>query len=483
MDSTPSTARTETGQSVDLNKDTVSEVHCLECGATLPVDVCRCASCGNARFILPERWIPPGESKSGEEPDSEGVTGERITGEEGRGESLRVTRLGSEARVLVGLSLALFCALALLGSARDRTDARISGVEAKKMQVTIEKTSSNVATAGVQDENAVVFNDTDIAALRASASKAEASGAWFEVVDAWTSVTNSPEVTLTDFVSLANAQVRVEDTNAALHTLNRAVVRFPDKPDGYLELGALREKLGDLNAARVQYNVGLSFCPTDTRLASALSRCENALGLTLPEPDYSDLTPIQAMVPSDGSNPGDGWIAGELSGTIPWSSLVHPASNEIKTEVPVKNKPQTLIGTDTVQPAVDSGEKNPPVVQEPVAWVRDVNVNATADKVTINFLTSGTIELSSRSSGNPSRLIIRLPRVKVAEGANFPRNISLNTSLVDRVAVVESSDDNIMTVLLVLYLGENVRWSVGSDAQAIRVNVVKAPADAGGGTE
>jgi hypothetical protein len=47
----------------------------------------------------------------------------------------------------------------------------------------------------------------------------------------------------------------------------------------------------------------------------------------------------------------------------------------------------------------------------------------------------------------------------------------LNVPLVSRIAVAKSSDSGEKTVLLVVYMADDARYTVGSDSSGIRITV------------
>jgi hypothetical protein len=427
----------------DLQADTVSEVHCLECGATLPADARSCSICGNERLIFPSRWDPPGD--------------------EAKSDPVRSAWLGHESKILLGLAGALFCALALLGSAREGTAAKIAGDIEKGPSVVVSQAvlsepSSSGEVAPLQEP--VV---TEIESLRAVAVLADSNGAFPEAAEAWARVAACPDAGFSDLVRLSQACERAGDPDGAVEALNRAVVRFPDKPDGYLALGGLRERMGDLNGARVQYNIGLSFCPGDSRLAQELARVERATSAGPGQNDTLGLMTIEGYpVPGSPESATQQPVARISAPSIREGEPVQPEVNE--------EGPVTLIGdgsgsrpggTDLL--GGDGSER--------IIDVQDLRVDATSDRVTIVLATSGPAEFSSRSATGPQRLIVRVSHARVSPGGGCPNGMALNVPLVSRIAVAKSSDSGEKTVLLVVYMADGARYTVGSDSSGIRITV------------
>lgn len=430
-------------------------LHCLECGAELPADATRCTECGNERLILPTRWAPPDSGK----PPLAFIGG-----------------LGRESRVLVGMTLALFCALILLGFAAAGTNAKLSGksdndveiVMANRASTESQPVGNNLPEDSV-DEVAVDGAPENIDELRAQALEAERNGAWFDAIDLWSEATNHADARLDDFLSLAEACEHVDDTHCAAMTLNRACVRFPEHPQGYLALGSLHERLGNLESARFQYEVGLGYCPGDPGLRQALRRVESELGVDGEERegfDWQQWAEDQSIdsgesepsEPDDVSDSGsddsqsgsDGDSSGQDEGT-PAVTLIGDNADENDTE-----DRDTLIA------------ENDTASEEALAAVVDLRVLATSEQVTIELITDEAVAFSTSNASDPSRLIIRIPDARIATGS--ADNVALNVPLVERVNLIESSTDN-RIVVLVVYLGENTRHSVASEGRTVRVTV------------
>ena len=100
----------------------------------------------------------------------------------------------------------------------------------------------------------------------------------------------------------------------------------------------------------------------------------------------------------------------------------------------------------------------------------DLRLDATLDSVTIELSTDRPAELISSQADEPPRLVVRLPGARIRPGANVPLTVTLNTPLVERVNLIETSDDN-SVVLLIIYLGQDANYTVGSDATTVRVNI------------
>jgi hypothetical protein len=441
-------------------------VHCLECGATLPADATHCTECGNERLILPTRWTPPITKKS------------RLAD---------LAAIGGEARVLVGLTLALFCALTMLGFAAARTGAELSGRTGSDVQIVMAGPQADSFASDVPQtpEVEVIGSPAEavpenIDELRETARSAELEGSWFDAVDAWREVTAGPGAEIGDFLSLAQACERVDDIDCATTSLNRACVRFPEYPQGYLALGSLHERLGNLESARFQYEVGLEYCPGDPGLRSALRRVEQELGIEdegVPESDLNDWADSGSGIPDE----FEPLATNEVSDT--GSDDSQPESTE-PDSTGDESAPVTLIGADSGSEAEDEAEDRDGTQNaqtdsagseaEPLTDIVDFRVLATSEHVTIEIVTDEPVPFSTSTASDPPRLIVRIPDARIATGSNAASDVALNVPLVERVNLIESSTDN-RIVVLVVYLGEDTRHSVASDARTVRVTVWRAP--------
>lgn len=443
-----------TDQEEDRKPGNEGALHCLECGAVLPADAESCVECGNERLIMPERWVPPGES--------------RPRSENGR-------RLGRETRILVGLSLALFCALGLLSVARARNAALIQEDSPDDMQIVLENDMQQIAEAPVEEPVLSVEPDRlDIGILRTTATSLQESGAWYDAADAWSRVTEHPDAALDDFLALADVCERAESPGAAQAALSRACVRFPENPGGYLAMGAYQEDRGNHNAAMLQYQLGLTYCENDPGLRSGLLRCEEELGL-FEEPPPVEPEQIEeileAMIESQ-----------PIPDPLPEPVLPPEPVESVRSEQPERDgfTPVTLIGWESTLDNDNSGvpgegtqvegsqaEEGEEETQIPIEII-DLKLDATLDSVTVELITDRPAELISSHADEPPRLVIRLPGARIRPGANVPLTVTLNTPLVERVNLIETSADN-SVVLLIIYLGQETRYTVGSDATTVRV--------------
>jgi hypothetical protein len=168
-------------------------------------------------------------------------------------------------------------------------------------------------------------------------------------------------------------------------------------------------------------------------------------------------------------------LGGDLSSVHLESPTNQPSNNGEEPAGQQPNRPVTLIGVapeGSGSPASANGGGE--TYSGPVVEVKDLRVEATSDQVTVELITDGPPELSSRSATDPPRLIVRLPYTRIARGSSFPTSVALNVPLVERVVIAETSDDSIVTVLLVIYMGPGTRYTVGSDAQSVRVIISAA---------
>lgn len=441
-------------------------VHCLECGATLPANASHCTECGNERLILPTRWTPPIGKKS------------RLAD---------LLGLGGEARVLVGMTLALFCALILLGFAAARTNAELSGKTGSGVEIVMSGTqavSPESDLAETLDTGEIGFEaeavPENIEELRERARETELQSAWFDAVDAWHEVTSQPGAEIGDLLSLAAACERVDDIQCATTSLNRACVRFPEYPQGYIALGSLHERLGNLESARFQYEVGLGYCPGDPGLRHALRRIEQELGIedgAASGFDWQQWAEGQSDIP-DEFEPLEPDQVSDTGSDDSQSESVEPDSSEDESS------PVTLIGVSSGSEAESDSEDRDGTHNaqadsadsddEALVDIVDFRVLATSEQVTLEIVTTEQVAFSTSNASDPPRLIVRIPDSRIATSSNEASDIALNVPLVERINLIQSSTDNRLVVLIV-YLGDNTRHSVASDARTVRVTVSRAP--------
>ncbi len=434
-------------QEEDRKPGNEGALHCLECGVVLPADAESCIDCGNERLIMPERWIPPGESRP-------------------RSENSR--RLGRETRILVGLSLALFCALGLLSVARARNAALIQDDGPDNMQIVLENDVQRVTELPLEEPMLSVEPDRlDIGILRIAATSLQESGAWYDAADAWSRVTDHPDAALDDFLALADVCERADSPGAAQAALNRACVRFPENTGGYLAMGAYQEDRGNHNAALLQYQLGLTYSENDPELMSGLLRCEEELGL------------IEEPPPAEPEQP-----EGTLEALIESQPVPDPLPEPVLPLEPEPDGiiPVTLIGWESTlendnsgvpgESAQVEGSQFPEGEEETQILIEiiDLRLDATLDSVTVELTTDRPAELISSQADEPPRLVVRLPGARIRPGANVPSTVTLNTPLVERVNLFETSADT-SVVLLIIYLGQETRYTVGSDATTVRVTI------------
>lgn len=465
-------------------------MHCLECGTQFHVGESSCPSCGNDKNILPARWTPP-DSRSFFEFFSLG--------------------LNNETRILAAMSLALICALWLLGSARARSTAALtnksdSGVEMVRADLTGETRADDLELTG-EPVNSPDLDEipVDISEARLMAHNAEEMGMWFDAVDAWSMITRHESAEFDDFIALANANRMVNDTLSARSALNRAVVRFPDRPEGYLAFGELEESLGSLNAARFQYQVGLSYCPGNIDFIEKLHAVETELG-------FIEEIPPEPFIEEEPPGTPDITVTDEgviIELVVPVIEPEPVPPSEIETQpIPVEpeiipepepepeieedssesdgNVPVTLIGASdpdvpaTSDPDVEELTDETETEEFSVVEVLDLEVSATTERVSITLLVDSPAAFSTSTASEPSRLIVRVPNAQIAEGSGIIRDININVPLVDRVHLGEGASDTSTYVILVIYLGEDVRHSVSADAQSVRVSIGKDPGSEAG---
>ena len=98
-------------------------LQCLECGAILPGGVEKCPSCGNEKNLHGRTMVATGGDVS---------TKGSVAGQ----------GMARDTRILVGLTLALFCALIFLGSARARREAMLKGISPENLTVVLADTGN-----------------------------------------------------------------------------------------------------------------------------------------------------------------------------------------------------------------------------------------------------------------------------------------------------------------------------------------------------
>ncbi|HDS29662.1 MAG TPA: AMIN domain-containing protein [Firmicutes bacterium] len=441
-----------TGRGEGENSSAGTTHQCLECGASVQPDASSCNECGNERLILPSRWTPN---------ESESDFTSRL-------------RLGHETGILIGLTLALFLSLTLLSGARHRTEALLSGEKPGNMQIasasiaaSVQNLPSSGETVGESSEDILV----DIESLRELARECESKESWREAADAWALVIEHPENKIEDFLNSAQSREKIGDNPSAIALLNRACVRYPEDHRGYLRLGALQERLGNTAAAMFQYQVGLSFLPDNPFLLESMKRCEKMLEPSSPPWDsmsdtasfdsLSDLFPRADQPESLEETPDESVIEESTDNREGLTTLIGD------TPEPIRNN---LVGngqSTQVEEKKSEGEEEEPFTG---TGVTDLRVVATRDSVTIEVVTDGPAELVSSHASDPPRLVVRLPNARILNGASVPSAVNLNTDLVERVNLFQTSTDS-NVVLLVVYLGENTRHTVGSDVRTVRVTI------------
>ncbi|MCX6646106.1 MAG: AMIN domain-containing protein [bacterium] len=466
-----------TNSDTDQTDGNGTGMRCLECGAEVPEGASCCPVCGNEKNILPSRWTPP----------------ERIF----YWKSL-LPVFSPETRVLMALSVALICALWLLGSARVRSQAALLGESDKQVEIVradmAENNRVDFEIAGesvnsvVQGEDPIKIEDA-----RFIAETAQNSGNWFDAVDSWTLVTEKENAEFSDFMSLANAQLMANDAMSSRATLNRAIVRFPDQPEGYLKFGELEESAENLEAARFQYQVGLSYCPGNIDLIEKLHAVETELGYVdepILEPEVEPEQPeipgvittnygviYQLQVPVIQPEPSPSPAAAPVN-------IINPAP----PSEPESPQPLNLIGTGnpdvptTSDPGVDDSNGEIPNVPDEVSItnVQNLQVSATTEQVSLNLVVDNPAAFSTSTASDPTRLIVRIPNAQISEGSSIIRDVNFNVPLVERVHLGEGTSDSGPFVILVIYLGENVHYSVSAESQSVMVRIGKDPGtDAG----
>jgi len=400
------------------------------------------------------------------------------------------------------MTVILVIALWMLGSARARTQALIDGETLENVEVVIANTGMvnelpDIVEIEIPPEP--VVETRDIGELRQTADSAGESGAWYDLADALQAVTEHPDAGYDDFMALVDAQERIEDVDGSRATLNRICVRFPDRPDGYLRLGELYESLGNINAARFQYEVGLTYCPDNVLLREALDSANEALGvtdnegLTSPVPEWIMPDFVEDSAAPDVSLED---IFGEATSVEPVdveevlniqaepepaSQTDQPRDTIIENSSSDESGVVTLIGSDsgpgdaettdvTGEAATDASDGTESAV---IVEIYDLRVETSPDQVTIELFTSNPAAIGTSRGSEPPRLFVRIPDARLVPGAGIARSISLNTDLVERINIVDNTENNLW-VSLIVYLDQNTRHSVAADSRSIRVTITRS---------
>lgn len=428
---------------------------CLECGALLSPDASACDSCGNAHLILPSRWVPPEEGKK-------------------PGKNLGMF-MRKDTRVLLSLSIALFIALSLLSNARARTEALING-KSPENRIVFEKSESLSTTTNVPEPDSR-FQD-DINALREAARTSDALSNWSTSVQIWSQVLNYPEAEADDFLALANALEKLGNIQAANEILSKAIAKYPQNPSGYFALGNLDERQGLFESARAKYKAGLLNFPEDKALAEGLTRVEKAIKTKelqaiqpVLRPEETPMKPLNQYMtsglPNDSLKPESAKIqAPQEKKDEEKSSPAGKERNRV-TLIGEENSEKDTTATGGTETEEKKGSYLGPVIE-----ILDLAFSATSENVLVQINTSGPVELHYRSASNPPRLVLRLSRAAISSNAHFPENITVNTPLVDRITMIQSPEEK-STVIFMIYLGEDARYSVSSDSMSVRVNISK----------
>ncbi len=412
---------------------------------------------------MPSRWVPPDD----DEYHRSGTLG-----------------LGKEARVIVGLSLALFCALWALSAVRGHTQARLNGETELGIQV-VDVNLNDIGSEQVYEETEVepepIMDTESINAQRLSALAAETGGDLQSAVDILMSITADSGAVIDDFLMLARAQEELGNLQAAGETLNRACIRYPDRPEGYAAIGAFREREGNTTAARFQYQIGLSYCPGDENLLEGLSRVERVLDVddepvelpVLNEPEQIDeITEIiepETVGGSPISEPEEILSSDEMESSPGESSDMQTTE---ETDNPDDSELISLIGpeeSDSEIIIMDSEDSTEPVIAE----ILDLYVNAEQDCVTIKIITDQPVAFSTSRGIEAPRLFIRIPDARIAVESNIVRSVVLNVPLVERINLVESTDSN-MYVSLIVYINQDARYSVAADSRSVNITITEA---------
>jgi len=446
--------------------EAAGDMRCLECGASIPKDSKSCPECGNEKLILPPRWSPPvRENASG-----------------------GIFIMRDETRLIIGLTVALLISLWMLGSARAGNDERINNESETPVQVISadadvsadlpEPVISEIDVTAETESEQVNINE-----IRQLARLKEQEGIWPEAVLKWMEVTGCPDAQPGDYIALANAQKMADRLTASRETLNRTCARFPDSPDAYIAYGKLCEELGDLEAARIQYQIGLNHCQDNDDLHQLLNAVEIALNISDPPVEEPVLVaehippPVEAPeLPTEDLERAD-----EILTSIEEASVV-TSSDPTVADSSGAEQPVDLIGSGRSE---DSGSVDTDTAPEPeensLVSITDLRVDAVQNQVTIEIVGNTQMAFGSSSASDPPRLIIRIHNSQLSEGAGIPSSVSINTFLVERVNVVESSTDNSDVVMLVVYLGTQTRQSVSSGTNSVRIVITEATENQDGG--
>jgi len=274
--------------------------------------------------------------------------------------------------------------------------------------------------------------------------------------------------------------------DSAMAACNRAIARFPENPIGYKALGELNEMDGDYTAARFQYERGLSLAPSDPDLLAGMDRCDRALDFQTEEGAGAGYASENYLLE----------VASRLSAvskqddkpetsTERLPEIIQPAGNRGSGPLIVEgpsaeeneDEPVTLIGVETG--SSDVNIEDAPTTLLPASDllaadttglvdIKDMRLLVTEERVTLVMETSGPVEFSTRSASDPSRLILRLQRARIAPGASVSKSIGVDVSLLSHVTIVESEPDS-NVIVLVLYLGADTRHTVAGEAARLRV--------------
>jgi len=454
-------------------------LQCLECGAILPAGIDSCPTCGNEKNLMAARWSPPGDVSSVDPVPGQGMA--------------------RDTRLLVGLTLALFCALIFLGSARARTEAMLNGESPDELTVVSAgygQSNDEPAVEEVSVSPEPVEDTDDIDTLRLQAQVSDVNGDYTGSADVWKEVLAHPEAGLSDFLSLAKAQENDGDLIGSGETLTRACNRYPDSPDVYLALGGLRERQENPEAARFQYQVGVSYCPDNEELRTRLEEIvrvpadeteiwppdwlndpevpeveipvpvEEPETIVLYEPHTEDEVvsmdhePVRIFIEPEETTPeGDNDNREpERSGLI---TLIGGAE-EVEAEPEPENEDEPLVSE-----AEETDETEP-------LEIRDIRITASETRVVIEVHTSRPAIFSTSRGTDAPRLFVRVPGAIIPEGAPVSRNININVPIVERISVVENSDTN-SYVSLVVYLDPAARHSVAAVGQTLQITIARAP--------
>lgn len=442
-------------------------LQCLECGAMLPSDSLSCPECGNDRHIIAERWAP--------------------TNEKNFSLHTLIPRFGSETVTLLVLTIALFASLMILGGARNRTNALLAGDIAGTNKLEVSKIADNnqveIIGEPIGDEKTPVTKTLD--ELRQDAILAERNGLWKNAAEIWSVICQDDSATIDDFIAQGKAWEKAGDSVTALSAYNRTSVKFPENPSGYIEYGRLQEELGNLNSAKFQYEMGLSFLPDNPTLLAGLKRTSEKLGVdavdfSKPVPDtFPVTTEAEKKKPEPVSQPA-------IQKPAPVKTNPTPSQNDsTNNQKPVTNdKPDssdsggkvTLIGSNNgsgekTESSSGNGSNNADgstADLSSVVELRDVSFEATTQRVDIILRLSGPVEFSTRSASEPLRLTLRLRKTKLSQELQNLRTINVKVPLLDRIALVESNPSG-DELVLVMYLGADTGYTVAAETNLLRV--------------